>query len=166
MGIEQQPKDPEAIAHEAGRTIYGSRVGGFRRSELARICNAWKVPVAAGATKDEMLVPLMKLESEGHDLLRPPQKFAERATYQGKSKAEVITEAQKALSAKKDAEIKAAELAAKARDLRAKLMGMQIGKLRAFAKSIGIPGRPTDKLAEIVDKIIELKADEAEAALT
>ena len=99
-------------------------------------------------------------------LLQPPaKKFPERATYSGKSLAETVTEAERALAAKQDAEIKAAALAAKSPELRQKLMGMQIGKLRAFAKTIGIQGRPTDKRDDIVDKIIELKADEAEAAL-
>lgn len=165
MGIAQTPQSPEDIAHIAGRDIYGSMVGGFRRTELARICNAWNVPVAAGATKEEMLAALKPLEAQGKNLLRPPVRMPERASYQGNSKAEVITEAEKALAAKRDAEAKAAELAAKSPELRAKLSAMQIGKLRAFAKTIGIPGRPTDKLADIVDKIIELKADEAEAAL-
>jgi hypothetical protein len=112
-----------------------------------------------------MIAALRPLEAEGHDLLKPPKKFPDRATYQGKSRAEIISEAEWARAAKQEAEAKADEIAAKAPELRAKLSGMQIGKLRAFAKSIGIPGRPTDKLADIVDKIIELKCDEAEAAL-
>jgi hypothetical protein len=140
-------------------------VGGFRRIELARICNAWNVPVSAGATKEEMLAALRPLESRGVDLLKPPKTFPERATYSGKSLAETVTEAERALAAKQDAEIKAAALAAKSPELRQKLKAMQIGKLRAFAKTIGIPGRPTDKRDDIVNKIIELKADEAEAAL-
>lgn len=165
MGIASQPDSPENIAHRAGRDIYGSMVGGFRRTEIARICNAWNVPVAAGATKEEMLAALKPLEARGVNLLKPPAKMPERASYQGESKAETITEAERARAAKEDAEIKQAELRAKFPALRKQLADMQIGKLRAFAKTIGIPGRPTDKRDDIIDKIVELKADEAEAAL-
>lgn len=145
MSIVKQPDDPDTIARRAGIDLYGSSVGDLRRSELARLLNAWNLKPPVGATKDEMLAMFAKLELANKNPRRPPDAVPIKASYSDESRAEVV-----------GVEINPMAVAR----LREKLMACKVGEIRKLVKELGLPQRATDKIGTLVDKIIEFKAGE------
>lgn len=157
--VMQQPRDPEYLAREAGKNIYGTSVGMLRRAELWRLGNAWGMKFPDGCSKDFMLPFFKQLEAEGKDPLRPPSG----------SLMAVVTSREVQHSEENHAEVptpeELLEVAAKyatpdtitpapISEFEEKLRKTPHGLLKKMCKERGIKQERTDSTATLVQRIL------------
>jgi len=156
MQIMQYPDDPDKLAREAGKKIYGTVVGCLRRHELYRLGNAWGHKFPVGATKDFMIPFFIQLEANGKDPFRPPQVVPTRPEHSDESHADRI---QKNASLPKESQVDALKAFSKEAEkevsLEERVGSMKFYELRKLCKARGIPQTPKDRKVDLVARVLD-----------
>lgn len=145
MTVEKMsdPVEPDTLARQAGKDMYGSVVGTLRRVELWRLGNAWGLQFPVGASKDYMLPFFKEIEGRGENPLRPPGRVI-HDTGQLRTRDTVFSGPSQAENADMPP----------VSDFVAKLEKMMMGDLKKLCRERGIYQHRTMKKPEIIARIV------------